>query len=131
MDESTLGKRIRQRREEKGLTMSELCRLTGVQKGNLSKIESGGSLYPSVHTVLTLAQALGTTVEDLMGVPLQSGDIPIPPALQEFIQRGRLPYVDMTMLAAICYRGKRPKTVRDWWFLYEAIKRSVGETSRE
>lgn len=122
-----IANRIRQRREEKGLTLTALASSIDISKSSLSKLETGQT-QPSARTIVVLAAALGTTIEDLMGIPVQTSHLTnIPDSLREFVVSTGVPANDMTMLAGISYRGKRPQTVLDWWFLYEAIKRSVGD----
>ncbi|WP_160123265.1 helix-turn-helix domain-containing protein [Rhodovarius lipocyclicus] len=53
-----LGARLRATRQEAGLSLAELARLTGLTKGFLSKLERGLS-HPSVESVYRLARVLG------------------------------------------------------------------------
>jgi transcriptional regulator with XRE-family HTH domain len=52
-----VGSRMRQLREDKGLSLQELSRLSGIEAETLSRIESG-DLQPQLGTVLKLAKAL-------------------------------------------------------------------------
>jgi len=45
--------------------------------------------------------------------------------LREFARQERLPEDDLKMLARIRYRGRVPRTVDDWRFIYESIRRST------
>ena len=60
-----LAKRIRQRREQKGYSQEHLAESAGVSIRTLQRIE-GGQTEPRGHTLIALAEALGTPVEDLM-----------------------------------------------------------------
>lgn len=62
-----IGKRIRKRREELGITQAELAIKLGYKdKSSISKIEKeSNDIYQS--DVLKFAQALGTSVQYLMG----------------------------------------------------------------
>lgn len=62
-----IGKRIRKRREELGITQTELAIKLGYKdKSSISKIEKeSNDIYQS--DVLKFAQALGTSVQYLMG----------------------------------------------------------------
>ncbi len=65
MNEENIGANIRRRREEVGLTLTELARRANLTKGALSKIETGkGS--PPISTVLRIAEALGSTLSELL-----------------------------------------------------------------
>jgi transcriptional regulator with XRE-family HTH domain len=64
MNEKSIGTNIRRRREEVGLTLTELARRAGLTKGALSKIETGkGS--PAIATILRIAEALDATLSEL------------------------------------------------------------------
>jgi molybdate-binding protein len=59
--------RVRQRRIDSGLTQAELAVRAGISRTAVTAIE-GGRLTPSVTAALSLAAALGTSVEELFGV---------------------------------------------------------------
>ncbi len=123
-----IGERIKQRREERGIKLSELARRAGVSKAYLSALEKGASKRPSADILYKIASALGTSVADLMGRTLQVAEEErqIPPGLYELALSENLSEEEINMLKSIKYRGKSPQTKDDWKFLYESIKRSVG-----
>jgi hypothetical protein len=45
--------------------------------------------------------------------------------LREFAIAEQLSEEEIKMLARIEYRGHRPRTLNDWKYLYESIKRSI------
>ncbi|QOS97530.1 helix-turn-helix transcriptional regulator [Brevibacterium sp. JNUCC-42] len=55
---TTLGELIKEKREEFGISLSELGRLSGVSKGVLSKIESGETKRPELRTLKPIADVL-------------------------------------------------------------------------
>lgn len=57
--------RVRREREARGWSLGELCRRTGMQPPNLSRLESGKHM-PSLETVERLAAAFGLRVADLL-----------------------------------------------------------------
>lgn len=61
-----LGARLRQLREDRGVTLPNLAAAAGTTKGYLSEIESGGRA-PSLDLLDTLAVELGTVVAELLG----------------------------------------------------------------
>ena len=124
-----LGDRIRQRRDDTGLSAAELARRAGISKGYLSEIESGNTVRPSADVLYRLATALGTTIADLLDREIPAAAARIPPSLQAFAESRRLPDEDLHMLAQICFRGEQPSTADDWWLLYEAIQRSLWRPS--
>lgn len=67
----TLGKRIAECRLAQGMSQNELARRAGVNHPTLHKIESGQRKDPSTTIVASIARALGTTVEALLGYELE------------------------------------------------------------
>ena len=61
-----MGKRIKLKRESLGFQMNELSSKIGVTPSLISQIESGKA-YPSIVTLKKVADALHTTVGDLIG----------------------------------------------------------------
>ncbi len=66
IDEAEVGKRIRQFRLEKKITLGELAARTSFTKGYLSKIENTKKA-PPVSTLLILAKSLNISVSDILG----------------------------------------------------------------
>lgn len=56
---------LRARREEQGISLSELSRRSGIAKGTLSQLESGSG-NPTIETVFSLSNALGVPVSTLL-----------------------------------------------------------------
>ena len=46
-------------REEKGLSLSDMTRLTGMDRSALSKLETGQRLNPTIETLVRYAEAVG------------------------------------------------------------------------
>lgn len=121
----TLGQRVRQRREEKGMSLSALARASGVSKGYLSQIENDSAPRPSAETLYRMASTLGTTVADLLGREVETASRDVSPSLREFAIAAALPEADVDMLSGIRYRGQQPRSVEDWRYLYESIRRTI------
>ncbi len=65
------GKRVLQRRDAKGLTSEKLAELSKISYQWVSTIENGHTKRGvSLYVAFCIAQALGTTVEDLVGKEL-------------------------------------------------------------
>lgn len=67
MDEVGLGRQLQKARQAAGLTQQELCQRAGLSYSTLAKIERGAIKSPSVFTIQSIATALGTTLNDLVG----------------------------------------------------------------
>ncbi|MHB1612952.1 MAG: helix-turn-helix domain-containing protein [Actinomycetes bacterium] len=83
VDPGDLGRRVRQRRAELGLSPVELARRAGMDPGYLAYLETTATGEVSYATLLRLAASLDTSVEALMGgggtfPPGQSGPPPRP-----------------------------------------------------
>ena len=63
-----LGVNLRSRRDEQGISLSELARRSGIAKGRLSQLESGAG-NPTIETVFGRSNALGVPVSSLLNEP--------------------------------------------------------------
>lgn len=70
MDEvlELVGPRLRRVREQRGITLTEVARTTGISKSTLSRLENG-QRRPSLELLLPLAQAYRVPLDDLVGAP--------------------------------------------------------------
>jgi predicted ATPase/DNA-binding XRE family transcriptional regulator len=82
--ESSFGARLRQLREAAGLTQEELAGRAGLTRNAVSALERGERRRPYLHTVRSLADALGLPEAErtalLASVPRRGGDH-VPPAI--------------------------------------------------
>lgn len=62
---------LKQVRRSAGLTQAQLAQLTGVSRQTIIATERG-DYAPSVYLALRIAQALGTTVEDIFSLQEES-----------------------------------------------------------
>jgi transcriptional regulator with XRE-family HTH domain len=123
---STVGERIRLRRTEMNIALAELARRAGLSKGYLHAIETGDTQNPSAEILFRIANELKTTIADLLGEESVEPDTAeISESLREFAHQENLTEADVTMLARIQYRGKRPNNVDDWRYIFESIKRTL------
>ena len=67
MDEQRLGRRLQAARVQAGLTQQALCQKAHLSYSTLTKIERGAIKSPSIFTIQSIAAALGTTLDQLMG----------------------------------------------------------------
>lgn len=114
-----IGVRIRQLREKKGWSLTDLAERSGVSRSYIFQLESGKSA-PTEEKILQLANAFGALPSELLGETVE--DITISDSLQRFATAANLGSGDIQMLARIEYRGKRPSTVEEWKAIYSVIK---------
>jgi transcriptional regulator with XRE-family HTH domain len=69
-----IGKRVRSIRRRAGVTLEQLADRTGLNKGYLSRIESGEK-SPSIATLLKLSTELKVPTSQLFGEEVDDGDI--------------------------------------------------------
>ena len=60
-----MGNKLRDARKKAGMTQSELSEKSGVSRGTIIMLESGNEKNTSTKTLVSLAAALGMTVEQL------------------------------------------------------------------
>ncbi len=75
------GIKIRHLRTERGLSFADLAEKTGMSLSYLNEIEKGKK-YPKDDKIIILANALGTTPEDLMSAELPASLAPVEDLLQ-------------------------------------------------
>ena len=69
IDVGHLGERLRRVRTQRQLTLREVAEATGISVPSLSRIERGATKEFRTGTLLSLAQWLGTDINDLTGSP--------------------------------------------------------------
>ncbi len=62
-----LAENIKRIRKKKGLTQEKLARLADISNNTLVKIEMGMAKEPTITTVTKIADALGISIDDLVG----------------------------------------------------------------
>lgn len=65
MLEKTIGKKIKEKREELGYSFGKLSNLSGVDRAEISRIESGDRKNPNPIMVKKIATALGMDIIEL------------------------------------------------------------------
>ena len=65
VDTNNLGEALRKRRKEKGLTIVQVSRASGVHPSHLARIEKG-ERFPSGHVLKKLTEPLGFTEVELL-----------------------------------------------------------------
>nr|WP_211215790.1 XRE family transcriptional regulator [Microbacterium indicum] len=72
MDTAAIGQRIRAIRTQRGITLTELERRTGVSASTWSRLEGGGR-RATIELLLPLAREFEVTLDELVGAP-ETGD---------------------------------------------------------
>lgn len=73
-DSTTIGQRIRTKRNLRGLSVRQLADLSGISKSSLSRIEAGTQSVDNRNTLAALAKALQCSTADLVGLPQAPAD---------------------------------------------------------
>ena len=123
-----IGERIRLERTRFGLSLGRLAAIAGLSKAYLVRLENDPRANPSLETLQRIADALDTTVADLLDRPklrLDVDEIDVPPSLRAFADDAGLSQKEVEMLASIRWRGAdRPKSAERWKFIYNSLKAS-------
>ena len=69
LDEKKLGQRLQAARQAAGFTQQMLCQKAGLSYSTLAKIERGAIKTPSIFTIQSIASALSTSLDELVGSP--------------------------------------------------------------
>jgi transcriptional regulator with XRE-family HTH domain len=62
-----LASNIKKYRQKSGLSQDQLARKAGIPYSTFLKIESGYTHNPSIHAVVNIAEALGVSIDKLVG----------------------------------------------------------------
>lgn len=101
-DPTTLAQALRQFRGDAGLSLRDLAERSGINRGAISRLESGERVQPRAETLKRLAAALGIPTEDLYA----AAGWKVPNELPSFkpylrTKYGHLPSDKLTELEAI------------------------------
>lgn len=131
----SLARRIEDARKQAGLTLDQLANQAGVSKTYVWELENDEKeeKKPSADVLLRIANALKTTIAELMGLPTVQADdrkVEISKSLREFCEwmektDRKLSDDEVRDLAAMRFRGGQPKSRDDWDDLYRTLKRTT------
>ncbi|MGG1263884.1 helix-turn-helix domain-containing protein [Brevibacillus laterosporus] len=93
---TTIGELIRKKREEKGLGLSEVARMSGVTKGILSRIETGEIKSPRMRSIKPIADVLEMPYEEIIEcyIELEHRDIILNDFLIEIAESSNLSLIE-------------------------------------
>jgi transcriptional regulator with XRE-family HTH domain len=135
---SSLGGRIREIREAKGMTQEQLAGRAGMSKGFLSEVENDRRNLSS-RILLRIATELGATVDYLLTGVTAATDAPraieIPVELSTVAEDLHLTHSETvglleaynSLIARRNPHGSRRYTESDWRHLHEALKPFLGK----
>jgi len=127
---SSFGQRLRDLREDRGLSLDDLAAKAGISRAYLWRLEKKPDGNPSLELIARLAEGLGTTIGRLLPGTSEHGgetEVEVPPSLAECREQYKLSFEDVQDLARINFRGGHPLRPDDWYQLYLTLNRSVGE----
>lgn len=126
---------IRKLREDKGLSIDDVAKKAQISRTYLWELErdTEGVKKPSAEVLLRIANALATTLAELLSLPtvrVADRTVEIPPGLRDFQQlmadQSRpLSDDDLRDLASMKFRGGQPQTVDEWHQLYLLLVNTV------
>ncbi len=134
---ATVGERVKDVREKKGLTQEQLSQASGVSKSFLSEIENNKT-NPGGQTLLQIANALGASVDYLLeGKSSESQSkesVVIPPPLSRVAEKLNLSYTQTIELleahnSVVARRSKNSQknlTEEEWKKFHDTIKKLFG-----
>lgn len=116
---------LKQSRQDVNMSVSEAARAVGCSRAHLWELENGEkNCRPSAELLFDLSELYGVSFSWLIGKSNRDGSpvIEAPsPALDEMAQFYGLSEADKMGLAQQSYRGKKPQTALDYWFIWHAV----------
>jgi len=136
---ASVGDRIREIREELGLTLDKLADKTGISKGFLSDVETGKRDISSEY-LLKIADVMGASLDYLLrgenstSTSTKKKPVEIPSELSEAAQQLKLSYAqtlelleaNQSVVARRSSKSLKRFGVDDWKDLYKAIRKVYG-----
>jgi transcriptional regulator with XRE-family HTH domain len=131
----SLAKRLRKLREDKDMSLDDVAGEAKISKTYLWELErdKAGTKKPSAAVLLRIANALSTSLADLLALPtvqVEDQEVELPPSLRDFQKRMKaqntpLSDVDLRDLARMKFRGGQPQSVDEWNQLYFVLVKAV------
>jgi transcriptional regulator with XRE-family HTH domain len=123
-----LGSRLRRQRERLNLSLMELADAAGVSKTYLLRLETDQDANPSLDILRRMADALDTTIADLVGGPavrFRADEAEIPASLRAFADEVKLTEREFELLASIRWRkAEEPQTSERWRYILDSLRAS-------
>lgn len=131
-----LAKRVKEAREDKGLSVAELAKIADVSKAYIHQIENGECPRPSAEVLFRIATSLGTSIAFLLGKEsntallgnaAENEAVEIPDSLREFAtSRPDVKPEEVQSMARMRRRGGQQQVSRgEWELLWISLKNTV------
>ncbi len=128
-----LGERLREIRQQRGDTLLQVSRATGLSVSYLSDLERGRT-NPSIETLEKLATHfkldLAGVVANVDGWGMPSLES-LPLGLAELVEEKVIKLEEAMDLSRVELRGQRPKTQDEWLSIYYTLKNIVRNYTSE
>jgi HTH-type transcriptional regulator, competence development regulator len=109
------GDALKRFREDRGLSLRELDKLSGVSYAYIQRLESNDKTAPSEDKIDALCGALKLSAQRRGVLRFLLNTPPVPDALFEAMFEHGAATVDAFVVASrVSFRGTRPTTVQDW-----------------
>jgi len=109
------GDALKRFREQRGLSLRELDKLSGVNYAYIQRLENNEKTAPSDDKLDALFSALKLTAQRRELLKYLLSAPPVPDTLFEAMLQHPVATVDALVIAArISFRGTRPTTAQDW-----------------
>jgi transcriptional regulator with XRE-family HTH domain len=111
----SFGDALKRYREERGLSLRELDKLSGVNYAYIQRLESNDKTAPSDEKIDALCIALKLSPQRRGVLKSLLMTQPVPDALFEAMLKHPVATVDAFLIASrVSFRGARPTTPEDW-----------------
>lgn len=121
---NTLGKRIAELRERRGMLQKELAKQAGLSVSFLSEVENDRRV-PGSETLLKIADVLGASLDYLLrgrSGPTEAEPLTVPPSLQEAAEQEGWSYTltadllkaQKSVVARRTPNGRGERSLREW-----------------
>ena len=114
----SLGEGIRRARTQRGWSLAEVARRSGLSRAYIGALELGKGKRPGADAVRRLEDVLGPLGGGVYAITSPSG---IPEGLAALARSRRLPQSEVRLLAALRVRGTSPQSAQRWRFIYDAL----------
>jgi transcriptional regulator with XRE-family HTH domain len=134
---ATVGDRIKQIRESRGLTQDQLCKMANISKGFLSDVENSKRNISS-QKLLAVSNSLGASIDYLLKGEVQentkTSSVTFPPELSEAAEKYAWTYsqtyelltATSSIVARRSTRDKKNISIEDWKHLFDTFKGVFG-----
>ena len=125
MVQQSIGANIKAKRRELGLNQEDLAAKLGLTQANVSRIEASVR-GPSAEVLLSIAEAFGCDVRELMGVSEHSEQTVLDEDAKTFVLNAMKGDPQFGMYLRSFVKDSKDLTDEDWKFLATHLKLALG-----